>query len=230
MVDKTILMIEDETDVMLSNQEYLEGKGMRVLTAESLAEADRVLEAERPDIILLDVKLPDGSGLDYVRRLRERCDTPVVFLTCYNEKEEIIRGLQGGGCDYIAKPHDLDVLYARLTAQLRRQGPAAPLPERLTAGALTLNLDTHRALVAGRDAMLKPMEYSLLLYLVKNRGRAHSGETLYNAVWGRSTNSDVRTVRVHIHEIRRKLREAGGEAAGAIETLPGEGYRFLPGQ
>ena len=227
-MNMTICVIENGPNVMLSNQECLEGKGSRVLAAKSLAEADKLLAENTPDIILLDVKLPDGNGLDYVMKIKERHPVPVVFLTCYNEKDEIIKGLRNGGCDYVAKPHDLDVLYARLQAHLRDNGTADTLPSSVTAANLTLNLDTHRVLIDGRDALMKPMEYSLLLYFVKNKNKVLSGETLYNAVWGRTTNSDLRTVRVHIHEIRRKLLEAQADQPGpcSIETIPGQGYCF----
>lgn len=219
----TILLVEDETDVMLANQEYLEDRGMQVLTADTLAEAERVLAENPLDIILLDVNLPDGSGLEFVREIRQKHHVPVVFLTCRTEKDDIIAGLREGGNDYVTKPYDLDVLYARLTAQLRNR--PAELPSRLTVCDITLDIPAQCAFVGGRDAQLKPKEFALLLCLVQNRDTMLSGEKLYGMVWGRDALNDTRTLRVHIHELRKKLG-IDPESLPRIETVRGEGYCF----
>lgn len=224
MTQPSILLVEDETDVMLANQEYLEGKGLRVLVADTLAEAAAILQGETPDLILLDVNLPDGSGLDFFKHSPAARDIPVVFLTCRTAKQDVILGLERGGSDYITKPYDLDVMYARLMAQLRR--PERRIPQRLSVGSIDLDIPAQCAYVEGEDALLKPKEFALLLYLVQNQNTVLSGDKLYGAVWGRQTNGDTRTVRVHISELRKKLRMPR-EGTPRIETLPQEGYRFV---
>lgn len=224
MEQTTILLVEDETDVMLANQEYLEDRGMRVVTADTLAEDARTLEQDLPDIILLDINLPDGSGLEFIRDIRRQYSIPVVFLTCRTEKDDVITGLREGGSDYVTKPYDLDVLYARLTAQLRDRG--TELPARLSVGDITLDIPAQCAFVAGEDVRLKPKEFALLLCLVQNHDTLLSGERLYNMVWGRQALSDTRTLRVHIHELRKKLG-MNQENRPRIETVPGEGYCFV---
>ena len=220
----SILLVEDETDVMLANQEYLEGRGMRVMVADTLAEAAASLRAETPDLILLDINLPDGSGLEFLHHNSHLRDIPVVFLTCRTAKQDVIAGLDRGGCDYVTKPYDLDVLYARLMAQLRKK--QHHIPSRLSVGSIVLDISAQCAYRKGEDALLKPKEFALLLYLLQNQNVVLSGEKLYSAVWGRQTNGDTRTVRVHISELRKKLQMVP-ESLPRIETLPQEGYRFV---
>lgn len=227
MKDKTILLIEDETDVLLSNEEYLKGKGMHVLTAESLAEADNILAEEQPDIVLLDVMLPDGNGFAYIRQIRQSLDIPVIFLTCLSGTSDEIKGLRSGGCDYITKPYHFEVLYARIEANLRQCETPVIMKENIIVGNIELDAESNRAYVNGTDAMLKPMEYQLLLYLVRNKDCIISGEELYQAVWRRETFGDTRTVRVHIHELRKKLgmpKDNWSETLPNLETVLGKGY------
>lgn len=228
MKGKTVLLIEDETDVLLANREFLTGKGMRVLSAESLAEANSILLYEKPDIILLDVMLTDGNGFEYIKEIRHALDVPVIFLTCLSDAQDEIRGLQSGGCDYITKPYQLEVLYARMEVNLRQHESLSGLMQSsIRLGSIELNLDTSRAYVAGEDAMLKPMEFHLLLYLVRNKDKIVSGEELYQAVWKRSANGDTRTIRVHVHEIRKKLsmpKDNWSDTVPNLETVLGKGY------
>lgn len=227
MKDKTILLIEDETDVLLANQEYLTAKGMRVLAAESLGEAEAILARTVPDIILLDVLLPDGSGFDYIQEIRKKVLVPVIFLTCLCETDDVVKGLLGGGCDYMTKPYSLEELYARVLVHLRVTREIADQNQKLVLDNITLNLETNRAYLEGVDVVLKPMEFYLLAYLVRNRDRIITGEELYLAVWGRGTNGDTRTVRVHIHELRKKLKMPKDDSTGQfpyLETVFGKGY------
>ena len=226
---KLILLIEDETDVMLSNQEYLTLKGFEVICAESLAEANEILGREKPDLILLDVLLPDGNGFEYIQKIRERDIVPVIFLTCLSETDDIVRGLLCGGCDYMTKPYNLEELYARIVAHLRGKEELAGQKGAVEIGNITLQTETNRVYVDGEDAALKPMEFYLLAYLMKNRDRIITGEELYKAVWGRTANGDTRTVRVHVHELRKKLKMPKDESPDVLpylETIFGKGYRF----
>lgn len=222
-----ILLVEDETDVMLANQEYLENCAMGVLVADSIAEARLHLAKSRVDLVVLDVNLPDGSGLDFVKEIGENGDIPVIFLTCRTDKDDIIKGLKSGGCDYITKPYHLDVLYARINAQLRNSGIV--FRSRIMMGSLELDITQSRVFIEGKDALLKPKEFSLLLFLIKNAGAVLSDEQIYSGVWGQDTAGDTRTVRVHIHSLRKKLMLSEGQPP-YIETIPQKGYRIITGK
>ncbi len=126
-----ILMVEDESDVLHINREYFEGKGYEVICASTLNQAGFLLEEHNPDLILLDVMMPDGSGFDFCRKVRQKTNAPIIFLTCRGENESVVNGLLQGGDDYVTKPYDLNVLNARVAAQLRRAGV-------MTAGRIEL--------------------------------------------------------------------------------------------
>lgn len=227
MKNKKILLVEDETDVMLSNHEYLSMKKMEVLIADSLREAAEILEHEDVDIILLDVVLPDGNGISFMNHIREHTQVPVLFLTCMGETSDVVRGLSAGGVDYITKPYKLEELYARICTHLRQSEAFNQLPNKMMVGNIRLDLELNRAYVDDEDAMLKPLEFLVLLYLARHRDHLVTGKELYQAVWGCSDNDDTRTVRVHIHEIRKKLgmpKENIPEHYPYLETVFGKGY------
>ncbi len=219
-----LLLVEDETDVLLSNQEYLQKCGFGVWTAETLAEAWELLQREHIDLIVLDINLPDGSGLDFISKIRESTAVPVIFLTCHTDKTDMLEGFLRGGDDYVTKPYDLEVLLARITALLRRNRPAQD--DILSLGGIVIDPVRRSAFLDGKDALLKPREFALLLFLAQNSNRVFSGEQLYKAVWGRDANSDTRTVRVHIHAIRKKLNMTA-HGYPRIDTAPGGGYAII---
>lgn len=221
MANETILLVEDETDLLLNNKEYLEKQGYGIMTAERLKDASAALEAARVDLILLDVNLPDGSGLDYIRELRKTSDVPVIFLTCRTDKEDMLDGLKSGGCDYITKPFDLDVLGARIEAQLRSALPRAGAV--ITRGALSLDTGSHTLKVNGVDTPLSQREFTLLLHFVRNEGRVMRAEELYGAAWGQPMANDANAVRAAVSRLRRKIRPAGYDIA---DGRGGSGYCF----
>ncbi|MCP1103525.1 response regulator transcription factor [Aequitasia blattaphilus] len=232
MEKKLALLIEDETDVMLSNQEYLILKGMEVEVAENLQDAEVILKEKQPDVIILDVMLPDGNGFEFIQEIRKTTGAPVLFLSCLSETKDIVNGLELGGSDYITKPYKLEELYARIVANICRREEVIRSEKEVTIGNIRMNQETNRAYVDGNDAGLKPMEFFLLLYMAKHKDCIISGKDLYQAVWGRSDNDDTRTVRVHIHEIRKKLnmvKENYPEQYPYLETVFGKGYRLLTG-
>jgi DNA-binding response OmpR family regulator len=218
-----IMLVEDETDVMRANREYLEEQGYEVLCAETLQEARVCLWETPADLILLDVLLPDGSGYDFCREVRKTSAASVIYLTCMGEDDHIVTGLAEGGDDYIIKPYSLNVLGARIAAQLRRRGSAAgeivlpPLCINLSAGTVKLN---------GADIPLTRKEFQLLVYLAENRGQELSQGQIYAAVWGGAPETMGNTVRVHISRLRQKL---GLDDGSAFELSPtaNQGYVFL---
>lgn len=199
-----ILIIEDEVDLLCNNRAFLETQGYEVLTATRLSEARALLEQSRPDLILLDVMLPDGSGFDFCTYIRSITSAPVIFQTCRDDREDIIRGLSLGGDDYIAKPFDLDVLGARIASQLRRAGKF--MSGRVELPPLAIDLMSGRATLAGTDIRLPQKELQLLAFLAANAGRRFSSEELYERAWGEPPLSATHTVTVHISNLRKKLR------------------------
>ncbi len=203
---QNILLVEDETDILLTNQEYLEMNGYNVITAESIEEAYEKL-AEKPDLIVLDIMFEEGSGLDFCKDIRSYLTTPILFLSCLNQKDNIVEGLKIGGDDYLTKPYRLDELAARCAALLRRvEIDKRNIPDRMEFGPLVLDWLQRIAYLNGEAIFLKPKEFSLLLYLVKNAEQEFTASELYSALWGMPNNEDVRTVNVHICNLRKKLK------------------------
>ncbi|MFA9396811.1 MAG: response regulator transcription factor [Clostridiaceae bacterium] len=198
-----ILMIEDETDVLAINQEYFENKGYETVGAATLSKARFLLEEHTPDLILLDVMMPDGSGWDFCDELRKKTNAPIIFLTCRNENESVIKGLLKGGDDYVTKPYDLNVLNARVAAQLRRAGI-------MTAGIielppLSIDLLTGEATLDGKRIALTQKELQLLGCFVLFAGRRLSCTEIYRRTWGGGSPSASKTIAVHVTNLRKKL-------------------------
>jgi DNA-binding response OmpR family regulator len=229
-------MVEDNADVLRLNGKWLAEAGFDTRSAVTLAEAQRILESASPDIVVLDILLPDGDGLAFLPKLRRLCDAPVLFCSSRNEDRDVLRGLEAGGDDYIPKPYNVDILVARVNAMWRkerknREKPQTPpltakTPERATErGPLRLDLLAGRAYVDGADANLTPKEFALLLTLVQNEGRTLSAKELYETVWGLPAAADTRTLWPHISGLKKKL-SAGGRASLSVESVYGKGYRF----
>lgn len=189
----------------------------------TLAEAWDALHTLKVDLVLLDVMLPDGDGIAFCTRLRERMAVPVVFLTARDEELHIVRGLDAGGDDYVTKPFRLQELLSRIRAALRRsQDPGASTV--LLHGKLRLDTGRQRATLAGQDLALTPTELQLLTTLMRNAGRVLTRDQLLQSVWedGGAYIED-NTLSVHISRLREKITE--GECC-PIETIRGIGYRF----
>lgn len=199
-----ILMIEDERDVLANNREFLEGEGYEIHTAATIAEARLQLE-EAPDLILLDVMLPDGLGWDFAEEIRERTKAPILYLTCRNENESVVKGLDSGGDDYIVKPYDMNVLAARIRAALRRAGTEDGT---ISVPPLSVDILSGTAELAGEKISLSPRELQLLACLARSAGRCVSCEEIYRRVWGDPVSGYERTISVYITYLRRKLRLA----------------------
>ena len=218
---KTILLVEDNKDLSEINRRALVAEGYSVKTAFTLAQARNILQTVSPEVILLDVALPDGDGMDFCGEIRQSTDAHILFLTSRTEHEDKLKGLGVGGDDYITKPYKLDELLARVNAAMRRReiGNAA---KNLVKGALTLNLVASQAFVNGEDILLTPKEFSLLHLLAEHEGQSISSERLYEKVWNAPTGDDVRTVKFQIYNLRRKLENSGY----TIVSTRGEGYCF----
>ena len=223
----TILIVEDERDVQEILDFNLRAEGFQTLRASSGEEALGWLRARVPDLVLLDLMLPDLPGTEVCRRLRADPRTsavPVVFLTARGEEVDRVVGFELGADDYVRKPFSVRELVLRLRAVLRRSsGPAAPSRPVVTIGPVVLDRDAHRCTVEGREVDLTPIEFDLLGTLMDRAGRAQTRERLLADVWNLSESVESRTVDTHMKRLRDKLRPADG----LIETVRGLGYRFV---
>jgi two-component system, OmpR family, phosphate regulon response regulator PhoB len=223
-----ILVVEDESDIAALVAYHLARESYRVRTVGDGADALRVVEAERPDLVVLDLMLPTVSGLDVLRELRKRPELeslPVILLTARREEQDRIEGLQLGADDYVAKPFSPQELVLRVGAVLRRvqqQPPAEGGGRLLRVGPVAVDTGAAIARVAGQPLDLTPTEYRLLMALVERRGRVQSRRQLLQAVWNTSADITTRTVDMHVQRLRKKL----GPAADWVETVRGFGYRF----
>ncbi|MDR1322614.1 MAG: response regulator [Gracilibacteraceae bacterium] len=222
-----ILLVEDNKHLNEINRRNLQSAGYEVLTALNLAQAREHLRRRDPDVILLDVFLPDGSGMDLCREIRARTAAHILFLTSLDEHSEKIKGLDMGGDDYITKPYKLDELLSRVGAAVRRHGMRGPGPaaETVTRGALTLNIVLKRAYLGGADMALASKEFELLYLFIKNEGQILSADEVYKAVWVQPSIGDANALRVAVSRLRKKL-EADENGAFIIESVRNEGYLF----
>lgn len=218
---ETILLLEDDATIMRVNKGILEMNDYRVVACASLKEARKAVWEETPDLMVLDVRLPDGSGKDFCREYREEYGggTPVLFLTVMKKSKDIVAGYVAGATDYLLKPFDVDMLLLKVRALLENKAAS----DGIVMGRLRLNCFAKIAYMNEINLLLTPKEYSVLEYLIRNRSRFIKVKELYEEVWGTQAQG-ARTVREHIREIRKKL----GDSAGvSIVSHQGDGYRFI---
>ncbi|ALA57151.1 response regulator transcription factor [Nitrospira moscoviensis] len=206
---KKILIVEDEKDILQLVKLYLEKEGFRTVTAMTGAEGLAQVKGERPDLVVLDLMLPELDGLEVCKRLRSHPDTamlPIIMLTAKAEESDTIIGLELGADDYVTKPFSPKALVARVKALLRRveRTPAADTT-RYHYGPLTMNLARHEVRLGKEEMVLTAKEFGLLEHLLKHQGRVLTREVLLNAVWGYDYYGTTRTVDVHIRRLKQKL-------------------------
>lgn len=218
-----VMMVEDNEDVLRLNRKWLTRAGYDTLSASSLRKAAQALSSHDPDIILLDVLLPDGNGLDFLPTLKGLTDAPVLFLSACKEHEDVLAGLAAGGDDYICKPYRVEELVGRVDALWRRERRYSARQDRYAWGPLRLDIGAMRAYVHGRDALLTPREFAILLQLVRAHGEVVAASALYHAAWGMNAIDSSSALRKQISRIRTKLQQCEPEAI-SIETDRGSGY------
>jgi len=204
MEKTTLLMVEDEIDLLNINKEFFEGKGYKVVCADTLEKARFQLEDATPDLILLDVMMPDGSGFEFCTEIRKKTNTPIIFLTCRDENENIVKGLLKGADDYVTKPYDLNVLNARVGAQLRRTGIISA--GKIEFPPLTIDFLLGESILNNKQIYLTQKELQLLGCFALFPGRRLSYKEIYRRAWGGSSKSSAHTVAVHVANLRKKLR------------------------
>jgi two-component system, OmpR family, response regulator len=221
MAGERLLLVDDEENLRSMLDAALRHSGFDVVPVGSGREALDAVKAERPELIVLDVMLPDIDGFEVCRRLRTEGDrTPVLFLTARDATEDTVRGLTLGGDDYLVKPFSLEELVARIGSVLRRTGTAKP-DSRLACADLELDDDAHRVTRAGEPVSLSPTEYNLLRYLLVNQGQALSKAQILDHVWQYDFGGDGGVVETYIGYLRRKVDRV---APKLIHTIRGVGY------
>ena len=218
----SILVVEDETSIASFVAAYLKNAGYTVRTAATGQEALADIAAEVPSLIVLDLNLPDGDGIELCRRIRKGSDVPIVMLTARDEDVDKIIGLEVGADDYMSKPFNPRELVARVKSVLRRAAPERRRAEtaELRHGELVINSGKREVYVGEEEIRLAPKEFDLLWELLDHRGIVLTRDQLLERVWGYTFAGDTRTVDVHVRQIRRKLGDAS-----PIVTVWGVGYK-----
>jgi len=221
-----VLVVDDETPIRRYLRVALGAQGYTVLEAAGGREALEAVPAQRPDLIILDLGLPDIDGVEVARRLREWSQTPIIILSVREAEEDKIAALDAGADDYLVKPFGTGELMARIRVVMRRQANVADEPV-LRAGALRMDLPRRAVTVADREITLTPTEYDLLRILMQNAGKVLTHRQLLRMVWGNTYESEQHLLRVNISNLRHKLEPDPSQPA-FIHTEPGVGYRLIP--
>lgn len=219
----TILVVDDEPNITQLLKLYLSRSGFQVETAATGEEALRKTRALRPDLIVLDLKLPDIDGLEVCRRVRAESDIPLIMLTARDEDIDKVVGLEMGADDYITKPFNPREVLARVRAVLRRAEGRRRTDGPIRVGDLVIDPNRREAFVGDRPMQLRAKEFDLLAALARNAGIVLDRDRLLNQVWGYDFSGDTRTVDVHIAWLRQKL--AGSQVE--IQTVRGAGYKLV---
>ncbi len=225
---RTILIVEDETTVRETLAEALEAEGFRVITAADGREALEEFRAEHPDLVLLDLMLPELSGIEVCRIIRAESGVPIVMLTARDSELDKVVGLELGADDYVTKPFSLRELTARVRALFRRAERATAAdaaPPLIDLGRVQADLAGHRLLRDGAPVPIKPKAFELLAFLVQHPGQVFTRDQLLERVWGYDYAGETRTVDVHIHWLRSQIEEDPSHPA-LIHTVRGVGYVF----
>jgi len=222
---KTILVVDDEPKIVALARDYLEHAGFTVLTAVDGRSAVETIHRRHPDLVVLDLGLPQLDGLDVTREIRRTSSLPIVMLTARDDELDKLLGLELGADDYLTKPFSPRELVARVKAVLRRTESAGTPPEVLRSGGLTIDVPRHRVEVDGRIVELTPTEFELLLALARQPGRILTRSQLLDAIHGIAYEAYERAIDSHVKNLRRKL-EPEPSTPRYVLTVHGVGYRL----
>jgi len=223
---KTILVVDDKANVRTLVRDYLTEQGFRVSTADNGQNALYTARHQKPDLILLDIMMPEMDGYEFIRAYRRESETPIILLTAKLEESDKVIGLELGADDYISKPLGMRELVARINTVLRRAGKAQAPSRVLRAADIVLDQETHSVTVRNREVRLTPSEFDLLAILMASPGRVFSRVELLDALQGTTFEGIARTIDQHIRNLRAKI-EANASEPKYIETVFGVGYRFI---
>jgi two-component system KDP operon response regulator KdpE len=220
-----VLVVDDEAAILRFLKPALEANGYEMTSAGTVAEALKRAAAESPDIVLLDLGLPDGDGKDVIRQVRQWSDLPIIVLSARERETEKIEALDLGADDYVNKPFNVGELMARMRAALRhRMQRKSEIPV-LRVGDIEVDAVRHRVTRAGAEVKLTPKEFELLSFLARHAGRVLTHRQVLTAVWGPAHSEDTQYLRVYVGQLRQKI-EASPDDPCVILTEPGIGYRI----
>lgn len=223
----TILLIEDDVSIVRTLSIHLRARGYEVANAGDAASGLRALSVQLPDLVLLDLGLPDIDGVEVLRRARERSEVPIVVLTARTDSQDKVEALDLGADDYVTKPFGMDELLARVRAALRRQGATPQTVETLQTADFTLDFTAVRATKNdGTPVQLTPIEWRLIAELARHRGQVVSHPRLLRCAWGPAYGRESNYLRVYVNQLRRKLEPEPSKPSYLL-TEPGMGYRLV---
>ncbi len=222
---KTLLVVDDKANVRTLVRDYLTEQGFQVVTADNGPNALYNARHEKPDLILLDIMMPEMDGYEFIRAYRKESETPIILLTAKLEESDKVIGLELGADDYVTKPFGMRELVARVNTVLRRTGKAPSASRVLRAADIVLDQDTHSVTVRDEDVRLTPSEFDLLAILMGSPGRVFSRIELLDALQGTTFEGIARTIDQHVRNLRAKI-EANPAEPEYVQTVFGVGYRF----
>lgn len=221
-----ILVVDDEREIVRALRRSLTAHGYNVLTASTGKEAVEIVQRQRPDVILLDLMLPERSGLEVCRQVRTFSNVPIIVLSVKDAERDKVEALDLGADDYVAKPFGMDEVLARVRAALRRVAqPASGNAPYLQFGPLSIDMATRRVQLNNKEVALTPTEYDLLKVLITQRGKLLTRQQLLAQVWGAYTEGRTHSLHVYVAQLRQKI-EPEPDHPRFILTIPGIGYRF----
>jgi two-component system alkaline phosphatase synthesis response regulator PhoP len=227
-MSKTILVVDDKANVRTLVRDYLGEQGFHVVVADNGQNALYAARHEKPDLILLDIMMPEMDGFEFIRSYRKESDTPIILLTARLEESDKVVGLELGADDYVTKPFGMRELLARIRTVLRRAGKTPEPSQVLRAADIVLNRESHSVSVADRPVKLTPSEFDLLAVLMSSPGRVFSRMDLLQELEGTSFEGIARTIDQHVRNLRTKI-EPDPSHPRYVETVFGVGYRFTAG-
>lgn len=222
-----VLVVDDDPVLLRTLRINLRARGNEVLLASNGRQAVTTFLAEQPDLVILDLGLPDLDGVEVLRQLRAQSDVPVIVLSARQQADDKVEALEEGADDYVSKPFSMDELMARVRVALRRGTPDADAPKPFDTQELVLDFAAHTATREGVEVHLTPTEWRLLTALARHPGRVVTHEDLLRAVWGPSYGGEHHYLRVFASQIRRKIEANPGKPRHLINE-PGLGYRLTP--
>lgn len=235
-MNSTILIVEDDPDIQELLSTALISFSFNTICVSTGEDAVNSLGSQSPDLVLLDVQLPDTNGFDVCEKIRTISSVPIIFLSCLDDGSDVIRGLELGADDYVTKPFDLQQLIARINSNLRRatfinkevivektQSPKTP--DSFQVGSLTFHFQQQRITVKNEHVPLSIKEFLILSILAQQPDKAFSANELYTMIWGEDSLGETRTIKVHISNLRKKLENYTGDEIG-IQTVRGFGYKL----
>jgi two-component system KDP operon response regulator KdpE len=219
-----ILVVEDETQLRFALRRYLEESGYAVRDVEDGVSALREFASFKPDVVLLDLMLPDTSGVEICKQIRASSETPIVVLSALGDEKTKVQALDEGADDYLTKPFGVDELFARIRVALRHGSSLRANQPLIKIGDLTIDLEHRHVTLRGHEVHLSPTEYSLLKYLATNAGKVLTHPMILKAVWGVDYADDTTVLRTYVNQLRAKLEDDPNRPS-LIRTEPRIGYR-----